>query len=55
MMKNSEQSTNSQRKLIIRKILIKIVAIAILIGCAVYEPYYRAMMVGLLLIIILDM
>lgn len=54
-MKVGDKSTNSKRKLIIRKILIKIAGVAILIGCAVYEPYYRAMMVGLLLIIISDM
>ena len=52
MMKNSNKSTNSQRKLIIKNILIKIATATILIGCAVYEPYYRAMVVVLLMLII---
>lgn len=50
-MKSSNKSTNSQRKLIIENILIKMAAI-ILIGCAVYEPFYRAMVVVLLMLII---
>ena len=54
-MKVGDKSTNSQRKLIIKNLLIKIVGVAILIGCAVYEPFYRAMVVGLILLVISEM
>lgn len=54
-MKVSDKSTNSQRKLVIRNISIKIAGVAILIGCAIYEPLYRAMVVGLILLVISEM
>nr|DAU97357.1 MAG TPA: hypothetical protein [Caudoviricetes sp.] len=55
MTKNSDKSTNVQRKLLMRSILIKIAGAIILIGCATYEPFYRIMVIGILLIMLSEM
>jgi len=55
MTKNSDKSTNVQRKLLMRSILIKIAGAIILIVCATYEPFYRIMVIGILLIMLSEM